>query len=357
MGMLFLWIYKVYYEGSGDVFHYMNEYANFGDGLLSLDLIRQPRVKWFIWATYPFYILGMKSLVGTTFVFIVFSIVSKWVFFQSYKGIYELNEWVLFIAIFLVPSFVFWTSGVTKESFVVSLILLSFSIMKKENVISKIGVLIMSLLILQIKPYIFVVLLLFYGVYLMFGLNRKAQLLFAGIMSLALVLIWCAFPEFSPLQIVNTININAQSSLELKGGSDVYLDTWGESFFMKMLYSLNVVLFKPFIWKGVSLIIIFQSIEKVLIVILVIFSFLRRDWNLPKQLNLLLIGWVIALSILLTLSSPNLGTLSRYSVYYSTVLVYFLLANLSFSKTGLQSNSSNKARLQGETHQPTPKKK
>jgi len=353
---LFLWVYEVYYYHSGDVFTYMDEYGLFGNGTLSSGLLRQPRVKWFIWATYPLFILGGKSILGTALVFVSFSVLSKWVFFQTYKNTFGLNEWVLFASVFLMPSFMFWTSGITKESVVVSVVLLSFTLLKKNDWISRFIVGLLFLSILQIKPYILVMLLLFFGVYRMLDLKRNKKVLLSVGLIFVLCAIWYFFPKFSPIHVADTLNQNASSSLSLDGGSDLDLSVWGDSFFMKGLIGFFAVLFKPFIFGG-TLMSNIQGLEKVVLIGLVLLFLLWKQWNLPKGVNLLLLGWFVSLSIILTLSSPNLGTISRYSVYYAPLLLYFLLANLSFSETGFQSIKSNKATDHGETHQPTPKKK
>ncbi len=355
--LCFLWVYEVYYNHTGDVLSFVKEYESFSNDSLSSELLRQPRVKWFIWATYPFYVMGGGTFLGASLIFVFFSVLSKWVFFQSFKNDFGLKSGVLFTVLFLIPSFSYWTFGFTKESFVVSLILLGFALLKTGGLIVKVAIVLLALLILQIKPYILIMLLLFYGVYSMIGGSKKIQILTSSIVLLMLCLIWYVFPKFSPIHIIETLNLNALASSTLEGGSNVDLNRWGNSFFLKGLSALFTVFFKPFAWESQGLVMLLQSIEKILIIILGLVFALRTKWRLSREVNVILLGWVFLLSLLLTMSSPNLGTISRYSVYYLPVLVYYLLANFNLPKIGFQSNRRSKAILQGEIHHPTPKKK
>jgi hypothetical protein len=84
-------------------------------------------------------------------------------------------------------------------------------------------------------------------------------------------------------------------------------------------------LLRPFVWEANGLMSILASLENLLIVILLISS-LSRVTRIEKH-RLLLIStgtYIVLLCIFLALSTPNLGTLSRYRVGFLPFLIFII---------------------------------
>lgn len=348
----FYWIYDVFYEHSGDVFNYLKQYESLMLTNALTELTSQPRAKYFVLFSFPLYLFSAKTIWGLSIAFVLFSVFSKWIFYNAFKRqTVENPDWPLFLSLFVLPSFVFWTSGITKEAFVVSLVLLIFSLFKTKTFLSYLLLVFLTVIILLIKPYIVILLSLFFTGYFIHNLKGEIRLvtiftaLFIGIITVYL------YPQFSLLNLSETINQNAQATLDLNGTSDFSLSVLGSGILLKSIYAYFVVLLKPLFYETENFLFFLQGCEKLVFVILTILSFFYIKRRQINALILEMVLWVLVLSLLLTLSSPNYGSLSRYSVYYTPVWLYLVL-DVLFKKAD-QSIKSNKANDQGDIHQPT----
>jgi hypothetical protein len=89
-------------------------------------------------------------------------------------------------------------------------------------------------------------------------------------------------------------------------------------------------LFRPFAWEGDTVFYGFAALENLGLMLLsaaAAYDLLRRRAApLPFALALLLLIYCLAMAALVGLSTPNLGTLSRYRAPWLPLLVYLLVA-------------------------------
>src|SRR5690606_23425460 len=67
-----------------------------------------------------FIFLGLKSFFPTTIVISTFSYLGIWKLFMLFTRLYSEYTKQIAIAVLFIPSFVFWGSGIMKDTFIVS---------------------------------------------------------------------------------------------------------------------------------------------------------------------------------------------------------------------------------------------
>jgi hypothetical protein len=157
---------------------------------------------------------------------------------------------------------------------------------------------------------------------------------YLGILLLALgVFYWATTIQFNLdlSRVYSVVKANQVEILRISDQASVinYLDETGSTLMIlvNLLIALFSGLFRPLIPELSSIAQIFSSIENILILALFIL-FLRTKRSLINQNKFLVAGlilFILTLSSLLAYSSPNLGTLARYKVYYMPFFLFLVL--------------------------------
>lgn len=356
-------VYSYCYEG-GDTWNYFYQAQNFGEVAFSnwsnfIDLFvlsKYELIEKFDFTSQPRAALMVKLVAIVNLVTNNNYWVSSTYFsFFSFIGIWAFSSWVhksfsygkvAAISLFVWPSFVFWSSGILKESIAVGLI---FWIMAKyfqmiESKLFKkaIPILIALYFLFVIKYYFAVVLLvvmLVYGIIEVTPINKKTflQQTAAWFIIFAIGIIIGGFLHPN-LQISNFLNVmfnNNQDFIAIsKDKSLVHFVEAPTHWIWLLLNSPKALfagLFLPLTLSNESLFYSISAIENWLLIILFLRGVLMLNFkNLNTRLNLLLasVFYVSMLAVFLSLSTPNLGTLSRYKVsYVPVILVLILVAN------------------------------
>jgi hypothetical protein len=110
---------------------------------------------------------------------------------------------------------------------------------------------------------------------------------------------------------------------------------------MNSPWAIIAGLFAPFFWESHSILSAIASVENLVLLILVI-SFLFSKGQLKGSFIFPLFVYSIVLCVLLAISTPNLGTLSRYRIGFLPFLIFalsyrnsisnYLLKRISFFK-------------------------
>jgi hypothetical protein len=84
-------------------------------------------------------------------------------------------------------------------------------------------------------------------------------------------------------------------------------------------------LFRPFLWEATGITPVVASLENLLLLVLVVSSLFRKKMTSADQLLYYSVWvYVVLLCIFLALSTPNLGTLSRYRIGFTPFLVFIV---------------------------------
>lgn len=271
------------------------------------------------------------------------------------------------IGLLLWPSAVYWSSGLTKESLLLtgSALLLAGALQLLYGagrgrgwwlVLALLG----AWLSFKMRFFFGGALL---GVLLSLGLVRALQLLGGPwarrgwqALSLALVLLgglWAA-SEVSPVLRFNKFAsqlTQVHSTLRDRSVGRPHVElpelapTAG-SILRNTPKAIFSALFRPFAWEGDSMYYGFAALENLgllLLTLLALRDVVRgRRAPLPFVLALALLTYCLLLAALVGLSTPNLGTLSRYRAPWLPLLVYLLVAQPTVSGWLRRFNSLNR---------------
>ena len=303
-------------------------------------------------------------LTKITSVFNVLTVNNYWVIGAYYSFFSFLGAWFLvttinrhipavssaaLIAFIFLPSVVFWSSGLLKESlampclYFLTAVFLKVWFQERLSLGSYLPGVVCLWVLWQLKYYYVAVFLpvalttLAYR----FIIGRKPAfpparelLVWAGIFLLPVILISFLHPNFYPGRLLEVILVNNAAFNELSDPRDVIhfndLEASPLSMLKNMPWALFSGLFRPLIWETSAVIQILPSIENTLILILFVVSCFRLNrYRVATHRLLILAGvvYVTLLCILITISAPNFGTLSRYRIGYISFFVLLILCD------------------------------
>ncbi|GAA4440295.1 hypothetical protein GCM10023188_37370 [Pontibacter saemangeumensis] len=282
---------------------------------------------------------------------------SGYLVFQLMKRYPHAASSAIFAFLFL-PSVVFWSSGLLKESLVmggIGFFVGAAVVLDAEagtKLFYRLLLLFASLALIWFVKYfiaaaIGVSVLVGALVYVVIrsGALARLHLLLKAILLLALLLLtlWVASNlnynlQFDHLPEVVVDNYHKYLAISV-GKPHVEFENLLPTYFSLFLHAPLAVLwilFRPFLWEGTDLIHFLAGAESLVLLLLTIWSiygFLRQR---QKRLDWFIISmWLfsIMLAVLLTYSMPNLGTLNRYRIVFLPFFVYLLCLNPCVAST------------------------
>jgi len=235
----------------------------------------------------------------------------------------------LAIVLFLMPSVLFWGSGVLKEGLLIfglGLVLLCFTrlVNNKFSIKNMIGIIIGLLILAYMKYYILTILIPLIVAYIIVAKTtaRYAFLKYIAVIVLffgILLNIHLIFHQYNVLEMLsqkqNSFVYLAES---LNSGSlidhHLLMPTFSD-FILKIPQSLFTVFFRPFIFEINSPFILLAAFENLLFLILLIFSIFFLKTN-KENYNILFfcLFFVLITFVLTGLTTPVLGAIVRYKV-------------------------------------------
>lgn len=307
-----------------------------------LTLNTQPRAFFFVRLMSPFYILTGSNYWILSVYLSLFSFAGMWTLSNTLVNLFKINRLAILISFFIVPSVVFWSSGVLKDSFTMGIMCFSISIIlnstHKKNFypITKVGLLVFFLVILfLLKFYYFAVMV---GVLVPYCLVKRLTYRFDSmnkhksirIFTLFLLMIFFGalasflHPQLNINQISSSLYINYISTLEASHNINVFffegLSNEFSSFIPHISKALVYGLFGPFLWHCKKIITLFAGVENTLILILfVVFVLTNSKKEALKKIDIEEVSimlYVSILAIFMTFASPNWGSLVRYKIGY-----------------------------------------
>ena len=294
------------------------------------NLENQPRVLFFIRVLSFFLFVSGGSYWITTLYFALFSFICSWYFIIEFIKLYPKQKVVVTSCFLFIPSVVFWSSGILKDTLAFNALLILVIQVLKINRANKFflaeilfGILSVVIL-LKIKHYLLIAFLLFSG--LTFGIlvfRRLKGALKWGLSLLVLVIFFFLSQTIHPYLKVqripqtifeNNSTINKRTSSEKQVGIIVADPTW-RSVLTQVPYSLFTGLFRPTIFDKTPTLGMIHKIENLILLSLFMFSILliikeQPHFNWPVLAPSVLC--ICTLATLLALTTPNLGTLVRY---------------------------------------------
>lgn len=346
----FVLLYTFYYQGQGDLFLYdstsqeLFSYIESGEFSLADILFRnkgydklwdlQPRALLFSKIYFCFSFLGFHSVFGIS---IVFSIVSFVLLLEVYKYVYRhglLETKVLSLALLLVPSVLFWTSSVTKETLCFPLFLVSLAHLYKN--IKMGGVKWSSILAVSVCMFLLYFLRFFYLPFLLlFALSYYLLINYKQWYAWSSVVFLVVFYFFFQEYLIPQLQLKYFFQVLFMSYHDVFSISRSDARFTldfperdvfstlkAMLSSLRFTFFFRFKnWPE-----ILTSIENGVVMLGLFLAVIKGN-----KRSLVAIPFILMLvfsMVMINTSTPNFGSLSRYRVVYWYPMVVLLLISI-----------------------------
>ena len=253
------------------------------------------------------------------------------------------------IAFLFLPSVVFWTSGLLKESLsMATLCYLSAFFLRiwfgeRPRALQVVLAAVSLWVFWNLKYYYTGVFLAVVCTSLLFKLfvgnrfhtsPRKEVLIWFAILILPLAVVISLHPNFYLHRLMDVIVTNNAAYMELSARENLVefhnLRPTLLSILENMPWALFSGLFRPMFWEISSIIKVLPALENTILLLAVVATLMRIKayGRLSHRLLLLsVVVYVIVLCVFLTLSAPNLGTLSRYRTGYISFFTLIVLCN------------------------------
>lgn len=357
--IVYISVYSVFYHGEGDMFYFVSntqelisyigldpwKYYQFLKGdfvVLNLPselydyVVLEPRVTVFLKVFYVFFIASFANMYVAIWAIVLFS---SWIIYRVYISDVIKNKQAFVIAFLLLPSYSFWTSGISKEAFILPLLLWLFVALAEVNslktfLLKLTWTLPMLVWIFKVKYYYGFLFLLFTIYYISLTQFKipKRYLLFVSI-AIGSILLSVA-PYLHPYLSLKLLPELIQVNYQMFCPDPNYVTcvqfsmdgTWKSIFYslpMATLYGM----FGPWIgqahhfWAGVL------SIEHTLIffsTLYVLYLSVRGKVSIRSADVVLCVG-ILMTAALICMAAPNLGSLSRYKEIYWPLWVYTMV--------------------------------
>ncbi len=295
-------------------------------------------------AAWSFYILG-PSEYASGIAFAMLSLCGKIAMYRVFRANVDSDfRWAVAIATLVLPSFVFWSSGLIKEAVAVAgfgwtLFGIHLWVAEGRAVSGWALMVAGSLPILLIKPYILFPLVLAGGSWYYWSRSlkrgrvrvRPVHLAVAAMLGVGgIVLLGQYFPEYAPDTFSRHSYQLQQIGRGMRGGSNYVLS--GEippTLAGQLAYApiaLLTSLFRPAIFEVRNLLMLANAVETTVLSFLFVRVLLTRNLSSVRRqvaedpFLVFCAVFVIAFGIAVGLTSTNLGTLSRYR---SPILPFF----------------------------------
>ncbi len=303
--------------------------------------------------------LGSNSYMLTTVVLSVITYSGIWRLYLVFSELYPKHQKLLSYTVLFVPSVVFWGSGILKDSFtLMGACWFTYSFynvfIKRSNlVLNSITLVLGALLILQMKPYIFIALVP--GALIWFSLERVKAIsnplvkFFVAPFIVSIVIaigaigfssISSSFGQYSSVDKIVEKAVVTQRDLKMDYNEGNSFDI-GEfdgsigSIFRKAPIATFAGLFFPQLWQVRNPVMLLAAIENSILLVLTIMLLLRAGptvvFKIIRKEPLLIFGLVFSIffSFSVGLSTSNFGALARYKIpalpFYASVvsLLYY----------------------------------
>lgn len=396
-GLAFVMVYLYYYKGVGDTFLYFGgakvlaeafiespiDYFRllFSDaGQLPSDLRQYSDAifysatgeEWFmVRLLSPFVLLSFKSYLVTTLFITTFAFLASWKLFSVFHDALNGKPIFSFLAAFLIPSTVFWGSGIVKDTITMASInmviyALYFGLLGKGKLKLIIWSLFWSYLIFRLKAYILLSFLpsffIIWNYFFLAKSNNKSVRFFLTPLLFLLIGI-VSYVSFQNLTL-QTEKYKQENLMRKLVGFHTWHTTIGESSYSlgeieytptgiakKIPTALVTTFFKPFIWEVKNPVVMMSAIESLLLFGLFVLVSLKTRFRYIKYLQSnffrSLAVFVLVFGFVVGFTSYNYGALSRYKIPVMPIFVFILLFMLK-SKNKMEKRS--KPSIQPDYH-------
>lgn len=313
------------------------------------------------------------DLFSTTILLVIVKAEASLYFYNAFSRIFPENSLALLIAVFFVPSTIFWSSAVGKDSISYVAVLYGFGNIlllfeKKKTNYTVIFLILLCYLISKVRLFILLSIIIGIAVLLTSGINSKIKNIYAKILFVFIVVPLCFLAFFMLVatltagnQQFNVDTLSEQVYLRQKDLTNPYYfrnrEGMGSTYQLgdfeptvpgllsKAPIAIYTALFRPHLWDSTSPLVLISALEASIFLIiagyiLVTIGPVRIITHTFKDPMLLLfISYTIFFGFFLGMTSGNFGNLTRYRV---TILPFWVAYLLSFVFMHLREQKARK---------------
>lgn len=374
-GLSFAVIYLYYYEG-GDTMEYFRSSATLTDILLEkpnayfklmsmnceearpllgalgkVIYYSNTGEEWFMLKLIsPLHFLGFRSYLGITFLMSLISLIGSLKLYQTMVRLLPGKELLIFRINFLIPTVLFWSSGLLKDTITFScfaiLCYYFYKILQDKKLRWHYFIIlpIAAYVILQLKSYI----LISFSVWvfitvilsLLKGVNKSVfRYLLGTFLGIGMILLGYLLISYmlTSNQEYNTENLYSKvrgfHTWHTQLGGSAYdlgeMEYSEVGFLKKAPAAINVTLFRPYVWEANSALLLLSSLESIFMLCIVAWALIRKRLRVfsilfrnPYLFGGLIFCLIFAFSIGLT--SYNFGALSRFKIPLMAIFTFLI---------------------------------
>jgi hypothetical protein len=308
-------------------------------------------------------ILTFKSYLITTLLIASFSFYGVWACFRTFVSYYPQLMDKLAIGFLFMPSTVFWGSAILKDTFSFSAVCFWVHAVdevfyKRRDVVKNSIIMVLSgMVMIVVKPYIFMVLLpatimwLFYfrvvrlrSTLVKFVLIPMAAASMLGLSLLILTRLGDQLDKFALDGALQTIQVTQQDLVnEQAYGANRFdvgqIDGTWSSVLSKFPVATNAALFRPYIWESKNAVMMLSGLENLWVLMIAILAVVRAGPFFAVRtmvgIPILLMSMTFALlfSFIVGVTTPNFGALVRFKIpmvpfFISSLYIIVYMARL-----------------------------
>ena len=265
--------------------------------------------------------------------------------YRVMKDVFQANHTAILLAVFLVPSFLYWTSGLHKEGLIflgLSMVLFSLYFALKNKKLTGQRVLMMLvgiLLVLTLRNFLIIPLLPALLAWVLSShINRKSWKVFAGVY-LVFALFFFTAGFFHPrLNFLEAVVSRQQAFLQLGGGSAVEVIPLQPTFFsflanLPQAFSLSTI--RPYPADVHHLLSLAAAAEINFLLLLVLTGlFFRREKTVFVPVLLFCLAFSFSVLLMIGYSVNILGAIVRYRSIVLILPLILVVAQTDWKRIG-----------------------
>ncbi|MEI7595741.1 MAG: hypothetical protein WCK02_08350 [Bacteroidota bacterium] len=304
-------------------------------------------------------LFASNSLLASVVLINAFAYIGIWQFFKTISKLYPGNRTAFAMAILFLPSVLFWSSQLLKDTIVFSCLLclmaglIQVSILKKKKYSNLLWLIINFLIISMIKPYVLIALIPFILIIVYYHKIINASTIKSKLKIILLCLLFGGIMDWAYMATTEKIANSAYGSVEkvMDKAKVTREDHLRSDLYGKNAYNLGKInksidqiliapaaiftgLFRPMPWDIGNILMILPAIINSLILLFAILA-LFKTYNQPllnDPFSIALIGYILLYSYGIGISSSNFGALSRFQIMIVPFLLVWLIVRLNLRK-------------------------
>ena len=278
----------------------------------------------------------------TAIYFSLLSFSASWNLFKVIARNFDNAQYAAALTFLFFPSIIFWSSGLVKETLALAgiyfITVLFIKLLKAGRIFWwEWAIAAMAFYTAWNLKYYWAA--LFMAVVttsiLIFFLQKRIRLVSQSILTswcvifiLLSALVSLSHPNFYLSRFLNVLITNHDEFLKISRPDGIIhyynLTASWWSIFINSPWALLSGLFRPFVWEASGATSAVASIENLFLLVLVVASSFRKSVKTDNLLLLSAVVYIVLLCIFLALSTPNLGTLSRYRTGFLPFFIFII---------------------------------